>query len=124
MDLASNGGTIGNSGNPGWLTLNVVAGGLTLNNGANIYGYVTISDGVLAINGNTLIVGGVAANQLLIKNNGKLCLSQSAQLEISLRFPPKGRPFNGPAGILQHDSIAIRVFHMCFRGGPNKGCTI
>jgi hypothetical protein len=72
-----NGGTIGNSGNPGWLTPNVVAGGLTLNNGANIYGYVTISDGVLAINGNTFIVGGVAANQLLIKNNGKLCLSQS-----------------------------------------------
>ncbi len=55
----------------------VVAGGLTLNTGANIYGYVTISDGVLAINGNTFIVGGVAANQLLIKNNGKLCLSQS-----------------------------------------------
>jgi len=72
-----NGATIGNSGNPGWLTLNVAAGGLTLNNGANIYGYVTIADGVLAINGNTFIVGGVAANQLMIKNNGKLCLSQS-----------------------------------------------
>jgi len=68
---------IGNSGNPGWLTLNVAAGGLTLNNGANIYGYVTIADGVLAINGNTFIVGGVATNQLMIKNNGKLCLSQS-----------------------------------------------
>ena len=72
-----NGAMIGNSGNPGWLTLNVAAGGLTLNNGANIYGYVTIADGVLAINGNTFIVGGVATNQLMIKNNGKLCLSQS-----------------------------------------------
>jgi hypothetical protein len=65
------------SDNPGWLTLNVVAGGLTLNTGANIYGYVTISNGVLGINGNTFIVGGVAANQLLIKNKGKLCLGQS-----------------------------------------------
>ena len=61
-----------------WMVyLNVFTGGLILNNGANIYGYVTTPDGVVAIYGRTFIVGGVAANQLLIKNNGKLCLGQS-----------------------------------------------
>jgi hypothetical protein len=69
-----NGGVIGNSANPTWLTLNLFAGGLTLNNGGRFYGYVTAPAGILTINGNCQITGGAAADGLAIKTNGQLVL--------------------------------------------------
>ena len=70
-----NGGVVGNSANPPWLTLNLFAGGLTLNNGGRVYGYVTAPAGPLNINSNCQITGGAAADALAIKTNGKLVLN-------------------------------------------------
>jgi rhamnogalacturonan endolyase len=69
-----NGGAVGNSTNPGWLTLNLFAGGLTLNSGGRVYGYVTAPGGTLTINGNCQVTGGAAADGLTISSNGKLVL--------------------------------------------------
>ena len=75
-DVDVNGGDVGNSANPAWLTFNLFAGDLTLNSGANVYGYVTVANGTLTINGNCQLMGGAAADGLTINKNGKLRLSQ------------------------------------------------
>ncbi|HEU0172733.1 MAG TPA: Ig-like domain-containing protein [Blastocatellia bacterium] len=72
--ISVNGGVIGNADHPAWLTFNVYAGGLTLNGGANVYGYVAAPRGAVAVNGNCLIVGGLASDRLTINNNGRLRL--------------------------------------------------
>jgi rhamnogalacturonan endolyase len=72
--ISVNGGVIGNADHPAWLTLNIYAGGQTLNGGANIYGYVAAPRGAVAVNGNCQIVGGLASDRLTINNNGRLRL--------------------------------------------------
>ncbi len=70
-----NGGTVGSAATPSFLALEIFAGGLTLNNGGKIYGYAVVPSGTVAINGNTRLVGGIAADCLTINNDGKLILS-------------------------------------------------
>jgi hypothetical protein len=70
-----NGGTVGSAAAPSFLALEIFAGGLTLNNGAKVYGYAAVPSGTVSINGNTQLVGGIAADRLTINNNGKLSLS-------------------------------------------------
>lgn len=69
-----NSGVVGNSVNPTWLTLNIYSGGVTLNSGASVYGYVTAPGGTVTINGNAQIVGGVACDRLTINGTGRLRL--------------------------------------------------
>jgi autotransporter-associated beta strand protein len=69
-----NGGIVGNSTNPGWLTCNLFAGGLTLNNGGRVCGYITAPAGTLTINSNSQVTGGAAVDGLTINNNGRLVL--------------------------------------------------
>jgi hypothetical protein len=70
-----NGSSVGNSANPAWLTLNIHAGNLSLNQGASVYGYVTAPAGVVTINGGAKLVGGLASDGLTINSNGWLRLS-------------------------------------------------
>jgi hypothetical protein len=72
-----NGGTVGNSANPAWLTLNIHAGNLTLNQGASVYAYVTAPVGVVTINGGGQLVGGLASDRLTVNSNSSLRLSPS-----------------------------------------------
>jgi rhamnogalacturonan endolyase len=72
--VSVNGGVIGSVDHSAWLTFNVYAGGLTLNSGANVYGYIAAPNGAVAINGNCQIVGGLASDRLTINNNGRLRL--------------------------------------------------
>src|SRR5262245_44125294 len=72
--VSVNGGVVGSADHPAWLTFNVYAGGLTLNGGANVYGYVAAPRGAVAINGNCQVVGGLASDRLTINNNGRLRL--------------------------------------------------
>ena len=65
-------GVIGNSVNPEWLTLNIYSGGLTLNSGANVTGYITAPTGSVMINGGGQIVGGIACDRLTINGNSKV----------------------------------------------------
>ena len=72
-----NGGTVGNSANPAWLTLNIFAGNLSINQGASVYGYVTAPAGIVTINGAGQLVGGLASDGLGINSNAWLRLSPS-----------------------------------------------
>jgi rhamnogalacturonan endolyase len=72
--VSVNGGVIGSADHPAWLTFDIYAGGLTLNGGANVYGYVAAPRGAVVINGNCQTVGGVASDRLTINNNGRLRL--------------------------------------------------
>jgi rhamnogalacturonan endolyase len=72
--LGVNGGAIGNSEHPGWLTLNLFNGGLTLNTGADAFGYVSAPAGAIAVNGNCEVRGVVAADRLTINNNGAVLM--------------------------------------------------
>jgi len=72
--VSVNGGVIGSADHPAWLTFNIYAGGLTLNGGANVYGYVAAPSGAVAINGNCQVVGGLASDRLTINNKGRLRL--------------------------------------------------
>ncbi|HEY6401072.1 MAG TPA: immunoglobulin domain-containing protein, partial [Blastocatellia bacterium] len=73
-NVSVNGGAIGNADHPAWLTFNIYAGGLALNGGANVYGYVAAPRGAVVVNGNCQIVGGLASDRLTINNNGRLRL--------------------------------------------------
>ena len=70
-----NGGTVGSSANPAWLTLNIFAGNLSINQGATVYGYVTAPAGVVTINGGGQLVGGLASDGLAINSSAWLRLS-------------------------------------------------
>jgi rhamnogalacturonan endolyase len=72
--VSVNGGEIGNADHPAWLTFNINAGGLTLNGGANVYGYVSAPRGAVMVNGNCQIVGGLASDRLTINSGGRLRL--------------------------------------------------
>jgi hypothetical protein len=72
--VSVNGGVIGNADHPAWLTFNLYLGGLTLNGGANVYGYVAAPGGSVLINGSCRITGGVASDRLTINSNGRLRL--------------------------------------------------
>jgi len=72
--VSVNGGVIGAADHPAWLTFNIYAGGLTLNGGANVYGYVAAPRGAVVVNGSCQIVGGLASDRLTINNNGRLRL--------------------------------------------------
>ena len=72
--VSVNGGVIGSADHPAWLTFNIYAGGLTLNGGANVYGYVATPRGAMVINGSCQVVGGLASDRLTINSNGRLRL--------------------------------------------------
>jgi rhamnogalacturonan endolyase len=69
-----NGGTVGNSANPAWLTLDIYTGNLSINQGAKVYGYVTAPAGVVTINGGCELIGGLASDRLSINSSGALRL--------------------------------------------------
>lgn len=69
-----NGGIVGAAANPTWLTLNIFSGGVTLNSGASVYGYLTAPTGTLTIGGNCRLLGNAAVDRLAITNNGQLVI--------------------------------------------------
>jgi endo-1,4-beta-xylanase len=62
--------SMGTTGHPEWLDLNLAAGGLTLNGGASLNGYVTAPSGAVMLNG--ALTGGVAADRLTVNGGGLL----------------------------------------------------
>lgn len=70
-----NGGVVGSSVNSAWLTLNLYNGGLSMNQGSRVYGYVTAPRGTVTINGACQIQGGLASDRLTINSGGALRLS-------------------------------------------------
>lgn len=58
-------GTLGAGDNPSWFTLNLYSGDLTLNAG-RLSGFVNAPNGAVILNGNSRLVGGIAADALTI----------------------------------------------------------
>ncbi len=63
-------GSLGDSGHPEWLQVNVASGGFTLNGNVTVSGSVTAPNGTVTINGNSKLNGNVAADRLTINGNG------------------------------------------------------
>jgi rhamnogalacturonan endolyase len=63
---------IGSATNPGLLTLEVSAGGLLLNGGANVNGAIVAPNSTIIINGGSTVRGSVTADRLIINGNGVL----------------------------------------------------
>lgn len=71
-------GAVGVAEQPGWLTLNIRSGGLTLNGGARFYGHVNAPNGSVIINGNSQLIGGLAADRLIVNGGALLRLASAA----------------------------------------------
>lgn len=69
-------GSIGTSGHPEWLEVNLVNGSLTLNGSVRCDGFVTAPNGTVTINGGTVLTGGVIADKLVINGNGALVIDE------------------------------------------------
>ncbi len=69
--IAAN-GSMGTSSNPSWLVLNIYSGGLTLNGTADFFGCVNAPNGSVILNGNNRLVGGVAADRLVLNGQSTL----------------------------------------------------
>ncbi|MBI2513200.1 MAG: tandem-95 repeat protein, partial [Opitutae bacterium] len=94
-------GTLGAAGQPAWLTMNVASGGLTLNGGVNFHGYVLAPSGTVIVNGNSVLVGGVISDRLIVNGGGVLRL-QAAQAPnqpptVAIAAPAAGATFDAPA---------------------------
>src|SRR5262249_35628296 len=70
--VSVNGGVGGSADHPAWLTFDIYAGGLTLNGGANGYGYFPAASGAVVISGDCQCVGGLASERMTITSNGRL----------------------------------------------------
>ena len=74
-------GTGGTSNNSSWLKINIPSGGLTLNGGSALYGFVTAPNGTIVINGNAKLIGGAIGNGLTVNGNGLLQLFDITDFE-------------------------------------------
>jgi len=67
-------GILGTTANPAWLTINLYSGGLTLNGGATLHGFVNVPSGTVVVNGNSQLIGGVTCDRLIVNGAGFLRL--------------------------------------------------
>ena len=65
-------GNAGAAAHPGWLTLQISGGGITLNSGAALDGLVLAPAGTVTLNGNTRLNGRVESDRLVINSGGVL----------------------------------------------------
>jgi hypothetical protein len=94
-------GSLGSAVNPAWLILNIYSGGLTLNGGGFVYGYVNAPAGTVTVSGNSQLVGGVACDRLTVDGGGRLRLLTAAGANrppaVALTAPVAGAVFPAPA---------------------------
>ncbi len=95
-----NGSAMGSSANPGWLTLRISGGGLTVNSGTKAYFFVVAPSGTVTLNGN--LTGGVTAQGLTVQSNVTLQLVPSTPPPVptvALTAPGAGSVYASPATI-------------------------
>jgi rhamnogalacturonan endolyase len=67
-------GSIGDPAHPEWLTLRIASGGVELNSGVTVAGSVIAPSGTVTIDGNSQLIGGVAADRLTLNSSALLTL--------------------------------------------------
>jgi predicted extracellular nuclease len=65
-------GSVGTTGYPEWVQLNIAAGGLTLNGNVAFAGFVTAPNGTITINGSSVLTGRIIADRLVVNGSGVL----------------------------------------------------
>ncbi len=65
-------GSLGTSGHPEWVQVNIASGGLTLNGNVTLTGFVTAPTGAVTINGSCVLTGRIIADKLVINGTGLL----------------------------------------------------
>jgi RHS repeat-associated protein len=73
LTLANGTSINGNSGaaaNPGWLTIRIANGGLTLNSGVILNGAILAPNGTVIVNGNSRLVGRTVSDRLTVNGSG------------------------------------------------------
>ena len=65
-------GSVGETGHPEWVELNIASGNLTLNSNVNFTGFVTAPSGTVTINGGSTLTGRIIADRLTINSTGVL----------------------------------------------------
>jgi len=74
-------GQAGAVSNPEWLEIKIANGGVTLNGGSRLHGYINAphnASGIVIINGNSQLVGGLVCHQLIVNGGGLLRLWNQA----------------------------------------------
>ncbi len=91
-----NNAVVGSVENPEWLTLQVAAGGVTLNGAVNFHGSIVAPSGTVTLNGSTQLAGRVSADRLTI--NGGAALRHTADAiapTIAITTPSDGASIKG-----------------------------
>lgn len=70
-------GLIGNADRPEWLTLHIYSGGLTIDGGGSLHGFVNAPNGAVIVSGNSELVGGAACDRLTLNGGSVLRLARS-----------------------------------------------
>jgi alpha-tubulin suppressor-like RCC1 family protein len=84
-------GTIGAASDPAWLTLNLFSEGVTIDNGAALYGHVCAPRGAVTVRHNALLIGGVVSDRLTVARGGRLrLLAANHPPTVTLTAPGKG----------------------------------
>lgn len=86
VNLNTNAG-VGTSANPGWLTVKIASGGLTLNSGSVFYGNVVAPNGTVLVGGQ--LVGALTADRLTVNSGGLL--------KVPANIPPPTVSLTAPA---------------------------
>lgn len=96
-------GTLGTAAMPSRLTLNVSSGGVTLNGGCNVYGYVNAPNSTVTLNGNSQLIGRLACDRLTINGGGMLRLVEAPPANqppsVAIASPANGATFTAPAAL-------------------------
>jgi Bacterial Ig domain len=92
-------GNVGSPGHAAWLALNVAAGGLTLNGNAALHGYVAAPNGIVTVNGSSVLDGGLQASGFTVNGGGVLQLVANQPPTIAMTAPDPSKILIAPANV-------------------------
>jgi hypothetical protein len=97
-------GSLGSSAHVSWTAVNIKSGGLTLNSGASLYGYVLAPSGTISVNGGAQLVGGSTSAYLTVNGNGSLVLQNlpagNIPPTVSVTAPGNGTTYSTPVSFI------------------------
>jgi hypothetical protein len=101
------GGSAGNSQTPRQLALRLYQGALTLDGNSALYALVRNPDGLVDVTGNSRLRGAVTSNDLKVRGNGVLQVTES-----DLPAPPLNRPPTVEAGADQTITLPVNSVNL------------